>query len=158
MMINWILAAIVLFNAESWAALMVVVTGYHVVGYMAAPISMGAIAPKTRWLGLVVFVILGLIMLTIPSHDLMLVNSSLTILLLIYAFIQHKVGVQKLLLFILPFIAYLWLLYIVPNIWFVAVISVIFYILITTKSYVAMCKEHGDPVFVASGNHFIIAD
>ncbi|WP_192483292.1 MULTISPECIES: APC family permease [Cysteiniphilum] len=144
MMINWILAAIVLFNAESWAALMVVVTGYHVVGYMAAPISMGAIAPKTRWLGLVVFVILGLIMLTIPSHDLMLVNSSLTILLLIYAFIQHKVGVQKLLLFILPFIAYLWLLYIVPNIWFVAVISVIFYILITTKSYVAMCKEHGD--------------
>ncbi|WP_395947264.1 APC family permease [Caedibacter taeniospiralis] len=144
MLINWILAAIVLFNAENWAALMVVVTGYHVVGYMAAPISMGAIAPKTRWMGLIVFIILGLIMISIPKHDLLLVDASLTILLAIYAFVQHKVGVQKLLLFILPFIVYLWLLYIVPNMWFVAAISAVFYLLITTKSYVALCKEHGD--------------
>ncbi len=144
MMINWILAAIVLFNAESWAALMVIVTGYHVIGYMAAPISMGAIAPKTRWAGLVVFILLGLIMLTIPAGDLLMVNLSLTILLAIYAVVQRKVGVQKLLLFIIPFIAYLWLLYIVPHIWFVAIISAVFYILITTKSYVALCKEHSD--------------
>ena len=144
MLINWVLAAIVLFNAESWAALMVVVTGYHIVGYMAAPISMGAIAPKTRWAGLVVFVLLGLIMLTIPAGDLMMMNSSLTILLLLYACVQYKSGVQKLLLFILPFVAYLWLLYIVPNIWFVAILSAVFYLLITTKSYVAMCKQHGD--------------
>ncbi len=144
MLVNWVLAAIVLFNADSWAALMVVVTGYHVIGYMAAPISMGAISPKTRIFGLIVFVILSLIMMTIPLHDLMLVNATLTVLLVIYACVQHKVGLQKLLLFILPFILYLWLLYFVPKIWFVIVISIVFYILITSKRYVAMCKEHGD--------------
>ena len=70
MLINWVLAALVLFNAQSWAALMVVVTGYHVIGYMAAPISMGAISPKTRVPGAFVFMLLGLIMLTIPQGGL----------------------------------------------------------------------------------------
>ncbi|WP_119343577.1 APC family permease [Facilibium subflavum] len=144
MLVNWVLSAIVLFNADSWAALMVVVTGYHVIGYMAAPISMGAISPKTRWFGLIVFVILGLIMLTIPSHDLFMVNVSLTILLGLYAFVQRKVGMQKLLLFITPFLLYLWLLYIEPNAWFVGVVSAVFYLLITSKSYVSICKTHGD--------------
>ena len=44
---------------------MLVVTGFHIIGYMAAPISMGALAPRTRLFGLVVFVILALLLNTV---------------------------------------------------------------------------------------------
>lgn len=141
MIINWILAAIVLFNAESWAALMVVVTVYHVIGYMAAPISMGAVVPKLRWVGMIVFILLGIIILTIPSHNLLIVNVSLTVLLIIYAFIQMKVGLKKLFLFISPFLTYLWILYFIPNIIVIMIISSITYIFITNKSYIQLCKD-----------------
>lgn len=140
--INTILAVIILLNTDSWAELMVIVTGYHIIGYMAAPVSMGAVAPKTRWIGLVVFTIIGLMMLTIPPTNLIMVNSSLTLLLGIYAAIQYKTGVSRLLLFIFPFIFYLWLLYVFTNFWFVLTLSAIFYLVVTSKAYVTLCKTY----------------
>ena len=73
-----------------------------------------------------------------------MVNLSLTVLLGIYGALQYKIGVQKILLFILPFIVYLWLLYISDNIWFIGIISLVFYALITSRKYVDMCKQHAD--------------
>ena len=140
--INTILAVIILLNTDSWAELMVIVTGYHIIGYMAAPVSMGAIAPKTRWIGLVIFTIIGLMMLTIPSANLIMVNASLTLLLGIYAVIQYKIGIRRLLLFIFPFIFYLWLLYFFTNFWFVLSLSAVFYLFVTSRAYVALCKRY----------------
>ncbi|WP_444946497.1 APC family permease [Microbulbifer sp. VTAC004] len=144
MLVNWVLAAVVLANADSWAALMVVVTGYHVVGYMAAPISMGALEPEMRWFGLIVFVLLSLIMLTMKSSSLLLVCASLTILISIYASLHITgTGVRKLALITLPFLAYLWTLYFVSSIWLVLMVSGIFYLVISSRSYVELCKGYG---------------
>ena len=142
--INWILAAIILFCAESWATLMIVVTGYNIIGYMAAPISMGAIEPKTRYVGMIVFVILVFVMLTISSSSLMIINVSLTILLAVYGFIQYKIGInmKKIIFFVSPFLIYLWTLYCLRNVILALIVSAVFYLLITCSSYVAFCKTH----------------
>ena len=139
---NTILAALILLNTDNWSELMVIVTGYHIIGYMAAPISMGAIAPKTRWMGLIIFTTIGFMMLTIPTANLMMVNTSLTLLLIIYAFVQYKAGINRLLLFIFPFVFYLWLLYFFTNFWFVLSLSATFYLLVTSKTYVGLCKAY----------------
>ncbi|MCO1336552.1 APC family permease [Microbulbifer sp. OS29] len=143
MLTNWLLAAIVLVNAESWAELMVIVTGYHVIGYMAAPISMGALEPQTRWFGGGVFALLGLILLTIPPSSLFLVSISLTVLICLYGFLQiADTGAPKLVAFALPFLAYLWFLYFVQIIWVVVIVSVVFYLLVSTQLYVKFCKTY----------------
>ncbi len=44
---------------------MLIVTVFHIIGYMAAPVSMGTLAPRTRVFGLVVFVVLTLLLNTV---------------------------------------------------------------------------------------------
>lgn len=145
MLINFILAALVLWNAKSWASLMVIVTGYHLIGYMAAPISMGSIKPKTRIFGLILFVILGLFMTTLPSHDMLMMNSSIMVLLAIYGAIQimmKSVKFSTLMALNVPFLAYLWLVYFYQNLLFVGIISVVFFMLVSSAGYVKYCKSH----------------
>ncbi|MCE2705861.1 MAG: APC family permease [Proteobacteria bacterium] len=144
LLINWVLASLVLWNSTSWASLMVVVTGYHIIGYMAAPISMGAIKPKTRPLGIIVFVLLGLIMTTIPNADTFMMNISLVLLMVIFGIIQITNGtkISTLLKLIAPFIIYLWVIYLYQNLIFVGIVSAIFYALITSNTYVSFCKKH----------------
>lgn len=142
MLINFMLTAIVLWYSESWASLMVVVTGYHIIGYMAAPISMGAIKPKSRFLGLFVFIILGIIMTTIPQHDLLMMNLSIVVLMLVYCSVQlsKKFKMPTLIILVAPFIIYLWLIYFYQQIIYTAIISALFYLLITNRRYVEFCK------------------
>ena len=144
LLINWVFAALILYNAKSWASLMVIVTGYHIVGYMAAPISMGAIKPKTRWFGLIVFILCGLIMTTIPNFDLLAMNYSLLVVMLIFGAIQIKHGAKIgiLLQLIMPFMLFLWIIYFYSDPIFVGIISAVFYLLITSKKYVEFCKQH----------------
>ena len=144
LIINWVLSALILYNAKSWATLMVIVTGYHIIGYMAAPISMGALNPKTRIFGLIVFVVTALIMTTIPASDLLFMNISLCVLMTIFGSIQIKNGTKIgiLLALVIPFMLYLWVIYFYLNPIFVAIVSAIFYILITSKFYVDFCKKN----------------
>ncbi len=144
LLINWAMIAIVLWNAESWASLMVVVTGYNLLGYMAAPISMGAIKPKTRFFGAIVFVILGLIMTTIPAHDLLLMILSLLLLMIIYGIVQliHKTNLKILLGLVTPFLLYLMLIYAYQNFFAVGLLSLLFYLFVTSSRFVHFCKEH----------------
>ncbi|MFI0347827.1 MAG: APC family permease [Chthoniobacterales bacterium] len=144
LLINWVMIAVVLWNAESWASLMVIVTGYNLLGYMAAPISMGAIKPKTRIFGTGVFIILGLIMTTIPLHDLFIMILSLMILMLIYGIVQLTKGISlKVLLgLVSPFMAYLCLIYSYQNLIYVSAVSALFYWLITHEKFVAFCRKN----------------
>lgn len=139
--INLALTAIILWNSDSWASLMVVVTGYHLIGYMAAPISMGAIKPKSRIFGLIVFCLLGAIMTTLPANDLLKMNLSIAVLMAIYGFVQlsKKVKVLDLLLMSAPFNLFLWLIYFYQNIYYVVILSAIFYLFITHRKYVQFC-------------------
>jgi amino acid transporter len=145
MLINFVLAALVLWNSKSWASLMVVVTGYHLIGYMAAPISMGAIKPKTRIFGFILFICLGLTMTTLPLHDLLMMNVSIIILMVIYGCVQVVTRGTKLSTLFslnLPFLAYLWAIYFYQNLIFVGIISALFFLCITCRAYVDYCKIH----------------
>ncbi|MDE4984446.1 APC family permease, partial [Francisella tularensis subsp. holarctica] len=43
---NFLICAGLLIFSDNWVAIMLIVTGFIIIGYMAAQISMGAIAPK----------------------------------------------------------------------------------------------------------------
>ncbi|MCF7728909.1 MAG: APC family permease [Chthoniobacterales bacterium] len=144
LLINWVMIAVVLWNAESWSSLMVVVTGYNLLGYMAAPISMGAIKPNTRIYGAAVFVTLGLIMTTLPIHDFLMMILSLIVLMVIYGGVQltKKTNFMILLGLIAPFMIYLGMIYLYQNLIYVGVISLFFYVLITSRRFVQFCKKY----------------
>lgn len=143
LLINFTLTAIFLWNSDSWASLMVIVTGYHLIGYMAAPISMGAIKPNTRIFGGIIFCMLGLIMSTLPANDFLKMNLSISILMIIYGSIQiaRHMKVTTLLVLSTPFLTYLWLIYLYQNVYYIIFLSLVFYILITHKEYVRLCKD-----------------
>jgi len=144
LLINWVMIAVVLWNAESWSSLMVVVTGYNLLGYMAAPISMGAIKPKTRVFGVFVFVILGIIMTTLPKHDLFMMIISLVVLMVIYGGVQltKKNNFLILIGLIAPFMGYLGMIYLYQNLIYVGVVSFLFYLFITSVPFVQFCKKY----------------
>lgn len=144
LLINFILTAIFLWNSDGWASLMVVVTGYHLIGYMAAPISMGAVKPNTRILGLIVFCILGAIMSTLPGNDFLKMNLSILILMAIYGGVQlvHRARMKALLILSTPFLAYLWLIYFSHSVYYNIAVSAVFYVIITHPLYVKFCKDN----------------
>lgn len=161
MLINFVMIGIVLWYSESWASLMVVVTGYHIIGYMAAPISMGAIRPKSRLIGMTVFTLLGIIMTTLPRYDLLMLNLSILALMFIYSIMQfiknHKL--INLMMLATPFVTYLWLIYFYQKITYVSIISILFYLSITSRKYVEFCKSHKtEPLNFTEGVEEIIAD
>ncbi len=82
---NFILSVIFLFFSDNWTGLMLVVTGFHIIGYMAAPVSMGALAPRTRIFGLVVFVVLTLLLNTVEIQTQINMSAILVVLITIYA-------------------------------------------------------------------------
>lgn len=144
MLLNFILAAIILWTSESWASLMIIVSGYNIIGYMAAPVSMGAINSRTRIFGAFVFAIIGLIMSTIPTHDLCLISGSITMLVIIYNIIGLKnrhLAIKHVLILNLPIIAYLWSLYFSQNPIYSIVMATVFYFFATHPKYVAFCQS-----------------
>src|SRR6185437_5332586 len=144
MLINFLITAVILWKSDSWASLMLVVSGYNIIGYMAAPISMGGINPKTRIFGAVVFALTGLIMSTITAYDLFLINASIMLLLVIYGIVSimnKQVTIKHLLSLNLPIIAYLWSLYFNQNPIFSIIMALIFYTFVTHPKYVAFCQR-----------------
>ncbi|ASG68128.1 amino acid transporter [Francisella halioticida] len=138
---NFILASIFLLFSDNWTALMLIVTGFHIIGYMAAPVSMGALAPRTRLYGLIVFVILALLLNTVETQTNINMSITLIVLMTIYGTIEfRRVGIKDLLYLASPFIIFLCITspfnsYIVNGI-----LGVIFYWFVTDKRYVAFCK------------------
>lgn len=153
LILNFILTAIILSQADSWAALMVVVTGFNIIGYMAAPVSMGAIKPKTKVLGIVAFVLISMLMATIPTHDMIIIDGSMSAIMFVFLLIQlkRKMSLTKVFILAFPFLIYLWAFCIVHNIYITIAIAIIFYLLITSRKYVEYCIaernleiEHGE--------------
>ena len=66
------------------------------------------------------------------------------ILMFIYGSIQvtKQLKLSTLLLLTLPFIVYLWSIYIYQPPAYIAIVSALFYFLVTHKKYVAFCKDH----------------
>lgn len=142
LLLNWLLTSLVLWNSDSWAGLMVIVTGYNLIGYMAAPIAMGAIKPTTRWWGGAVFILLGIVMSTITANDFLVMNASLMVVMVVFALGQIKpVGRINVINLTVPFLVYLWSLYFWHNVLFIAVVSAVFYWLVTSKNYLEYCRK-----------------
>jgi amino acid transporter len=142
LLFNFILAVMFLFTAKSWAGLMIVVTGFHIIGYMAAPISMGALEPKTKWFGLLVFIMLTMLLNVIDASTNELMAQVLAVLIIIYGVLEYKrIGVKNIIYLALPFVIFILVIAYVPNYWVNAIIAVIFYLLVTDHRYVAFCKS-----------------
>lgn len=139
---NFILSVIFLFFSDNWTGLMLVVTGFHIIGYMAAPVSMGALAPRTRLFGLVVFVVLTLLLNTVEIQTQINMSVILIVLMTIYASLEfRRIGIKNLLMLILPFIIFVCLTTPITNYFADAIVGVIFYWFVTDKRYVAFCRS-----------------
>ncbi|AIT08927.1 amino acid transporter [Candidatus Francisella endociliophora] len=140
---NFLLTLSFLIFADNWSTLMLIVTGFNIIGYMAAPISMGAIFQKTRIYGCIVFVVLAMILATLRFNIYMLIMLILLILILIF-FIRacQKEGFVKALIYSLPFPVFMGLLIFVQDYYIKAILSVVFYMLVTTPKYVAICSKN----------------
>ncbi|MEY8766213.1 MULTISPECIES: APC family permease [Francisella] len=139
---NFILSVIFLFFSDNWTGLMLVVTGFHIIGYMAAPVSMGALAPRTRLFGLVVFVVLTLLLNTVEIQTQINMSAILVVLITIYASLEfRRIGIKNLLMLILPFIIFVCLTTPITNYFADAVVGIVFYWFVTDKRYVAFCRS-----------------
>lgn len=139
---NFILSVIFLFFSDNWTGLMLVVTGFHIIGYMAAPVSMGALAPRTRLFGLVVFVVLTLLLNTVEIQTQINMSAILVVLITIYASLEfRRIGIKNLLMLILPFIIFVCLTTPITNYFADAIVGAVFYWFVTDKRYVAFCRS-----------------
>ncbi|WP_298769207.1 APC family permease [uncultured Shewanella sp.] len=141
-MVNFIIAVLFLLQAENWAGLMVIVTMLHLIGYMAAPISMSALNPKTKLFGLMVFIIITILMLTVPSRDILLTNIILSILSIGYLILQGKSHIKANLLFASPPLIFLWLIYFCESMVLGGLLATGFFLLVTSRRYVEQCRMH----------------
>ncbi|MCC2645380.1 MAG: family permease [Burkholderiales bacterium] len=158
MLINVIIIGVILWKSDSWATLMLVVSGYNIIGYMAAPISMGGISSKTRMFGAGVFTLTGVLMSTIPVYELLMINSSVMLLLIIYGVISimnKQVGIKQLISLNLPIITYLWSIYFYQNLIYSIVMALVFYIFVTHPKYVAFCQSLNTPEINDEVNIFL---
>ncbi|MEY8701764.1 APC family permease [Francisella philomiragia] len=139
---NFILSVIFLFFSDNWTGLMLVVTGFHIIGYMAAPVSMGALAPRTRIFGLVVFIVLTLLLNTVEIQTQINMSVILVVLMTIYASLEfRRIGIKNLLMLILPFIIFVCLTTPITNYFADAIVGAVFYWFVTDKRYVAFCRS-----------------
>ncbi|QLE78236.1 APC family permease [Francisella sp. Scap27] len=139
---NFLLSGFFLLFSNNWTALMLVVTGFHIIGYMAAPISMGALAPRTRIFGLVVFVILTLLLNTVEIETNVHMSAILIILMTIYGSLEYRrIGLRSLLPLVLPFIIFIAIVSPIDHYVFEGFVGAIFYWFVTDKRYIAFCKK-----------------
>jgi amino acid transporter len=134
-----------LWLASSWSSLMLIVSSYFVFGYLAAPISMGAIAPKKRFLGLIVFLLITAFIQTLGPDNLLPTNISLTILMLLYLVGQRHLPFKKFLYFTLPFMIYIWMMYFKLYEIVTLIVAAIIYWFITSKTFVQRSKDCRSP-------------
>jgi amino acid transporter len=139
---NFAICAVFLIFSKNWAALMLIVTGFNIIGYMAAPISMGAIAPRTRIFGMVVFVLLTMLLNTVEVATNINLSIILVVLMTIFgAFEYRRVGFKTLMILIMPFVIFVCIVSPINHTYFEGLIGAIFYIIVTDKRYVAYCKK-----------------
>jgi amino acid transporter len=140
-LINFGVAVLFLVQAESWAGLMVIVSILHLIGYMAAPVSMSALKPKTRPFGFIVFIILALLIGSATDYQLLLTSIVITGLIIIFVALQGAKDLKYNLFFGSPFLILLWLTYLIPSQIMVAILAGLFFILITDQRFVAKCQQ-----------------
>ena len=141
MMLNFAIAVAFLLQAESWAGLMVIVTMLHLIGFMAAPVSMSALKPKTKPFGLIIFVIITILMMTVPTHDILLSNLVITALSVSYMVINGRQHVKESLLFGGPTLIFFWLIYFSHSMIIAAILAILFFLFVTNSRYVDTCKQ-----------------
>lgn len=135
LLINFVIGFLILCNSSSWASLMVLTTAFNALGYMGAPLALGVLDRRLRFLTMIVFIILSLLLSTLNTTDFELSNIAITVMMAIYAALQIKQG--KFNYKSLAFVVYLWVLMLVSSYPMIVIaLSAAFYLLITSKRFV----------------------
>jgi amino acid transporter len=150
MMINFTISVVFLLQADSWAGLMVIVTMLHIVGYLAGPLSMVALKPKTKPFGLIVFLMVSSLLVTVTPKDFLVTNIVLTSLALIFMFIQGPKNIKANLIYGAPFLVFLWLVFIGHSVIITLIVSTIFFLIVTDKRYVQKCQTYREDLHLDS--------
>jgi len=139
---NFVICAVFLLFSDNWAALMLIVTGFNILGYMAAPISMGAIAPKLRFFGMIVFILLTMLLNTVEVETNIHLSIILVVLMTIFGIFEYRrIGLKPLMLLAMPFIIFICIVSPIDQTVFEGFVGAIFYLFVTDKRYVAYCKK-----------------
>jgi amino acid transporter len=136
--INFIISCVILFNSKGWAELMIITTTFNILGYMGAPLSL-AIFHKgkisTKILTFLVFIILSLLLTTLPSKDFLLSNIVISCIVIMYALLQWLYSKYN--IYSIIFLVFLWILMIVSNSLIGSIIlSTCFFIVVTSNIFI----------------------
>ena len=121
---------------------MVVIISYYLIAYVVTPISMGTFfaSIKTSITSLIVFMLLGKLMLSLPDKHFSLMNITLILRMMRYDLIQYLVGWQNLFIF-LHQKGLIYRYYILSQAFgFIIISSVDFYLFCIDKPYSDLCK------------------
>ncbi|WP_318779339.1 MULTISPECIES: APC family permease [Cysteiniphilum] len=136
--LNFIIGIVILLNSASWASLMVITTGFNILGYMGAPLSLAVLGSRklsTKLMTLFVFIVLALLLATLPEKDFLLSNLAVTVMMTIYAVLQIKQGGFN--WFAVSFVIFLWILMIVASSAIATIIlAIVFFLIVTSQRFV----------------------
>ncbi len=139
MLVNFLVAVLFLYSSSGWGGLVVIVTMFNIFSYMSAPISMGALG-KYKAFGCMVLILICLIISSTPAHDIFITNEALTILLAVFIVVDGVKSIRQNIVYILPFYLLIWGIYIFPHWYEVILLSTLFYLTVTSKKFVSLCK------------------
>ncbi|WP_235842383.1 APC family permease [Cysteiniphilum halobium] len=135
--LNFIIGIVILLNSASWASLMVITTAFNVLGYMGAPLSLAVLGShklSARLMTLFVFIVLALLLATLPEKDFLLSNLAVTVMMIVYAVLQIKQNSFN--WFALSFVVFLWILMLVANSAIATIVlAIVFFLIVTSKPF-----------------------
>jgi amino acid transporter len=143
MVISFALSLSCLWLLKDWGVLMSVVSFLLVVGFMGGPITLGVIKRSYRWFGFLVFILIGLLLHSLPRDTILMGNVAFCILLGIYSVLHLSKGmtITSFLIPLAPFVIYMWLLYFVQNNWMLVMLAAVVYFIFTCVKFLNFCKS-----------------
>lgn len=136
--LNFVIGIIILLNSASWASLMVITTAFNVLGYMGAPLSLAVLGSRkisAKLMTLFVFIILALLLATLPEKDFLISNLAVTVMMAVYAILQLKQGGFN--WFAISFVVFLWILMLVASsVIATIVLAIVFFFIVTNQSFI----------------------
>lgn len=140
MVANFLVATLFLFSSSGWGNLVVIVTMFNVFSYMSGPISMGAIK-KYKYFGCLVLIFICLLLTAAPTHDLLITNQALSIVIVIFLVSNGIKNLKRNILYLLPFYAFIWSMVFLRSWYEVIILAIVFYFIVISKYFVQFCKN-----------------
>ena len=146
MLTNLAIAVFFFLNSSGWETLMVVVTIFNIISHMSGPISMGALR-KHLIIGWITFILICLLLSTASKHGIMISNTALTFIALMFLATTGKDKLWQNLCVLIPFYLLVWGMFYWHTYSQIILFASGFYFLVTSQPFIRFCQnvEHQHP-------------